>query len=154
MSVTMTDKARQTDGDGRRSFKELEVERILLREPRQGRVRAALEFAPPRDPDAEVRVPVVRFSLLTPTGEPALVAEVDEAGRPSLFIGNPDCGTTVSITPAALDLWSDGNIVASLRSSETGGGLELFAADGRTLVDLPAGAAPTGEEELPQTSSS
>ncbi len=137
MSVTMTDKARQTDGDGRRSFKELEVERILLREPRQGRVRAALEFAPPRDPDAEVRVPVVRFSLLTPTGEPALVAEVDESGAPTVFVGDLDHVATVVITPKALDMWDSGNIVASLRSIDEGGTIELFCGDGALTVKLP-----------------
>ena len=44
----------------------------------------------------------------------ALVAEVDEAGAPTVFVGHPDRGTTVVITPSAVDLWARGNVVASL----------------------------------------
>ena len=120
----------------RRVFKEIEAERFLLREPHGGRVRAILETAPPRGPDTEVKVPTVRLILLTPTGEPALVAEVDEAGSPPMFIGAPDGGTTIILSREAVDLWHSGNVVASLRSSAEGGQLELTGADG-ALVTLP-----------------
>ena len=60
-------------------FQEIEVERLILREPNEGHVRAVLECATPRDSDTEVEVSVVRLTLLSPTGEPALVAEVDES---------------------------------------------------------------------------
>jgi hypothetical protein len=111
-------------------FREVEVERILLREPNGGRVRAILETAPPRDPDSEVQVPIVRLTLLTPTGEPALVAEVGPDGSPRVFVGHPDRGPALVLTGTALDIWSQGNVVASLRSTETRGRLDLFDADG------------------------
>ncbi len=114
---------------------EIEVERIVLREPEGGPVRAVLETAPPREP-GEGCGPVVRLSLLTPRGELALVAEVDETGEPRLFVGHPDRGTTVVITPDAVDLWAGGNIVAAVRSTTEGGRVEVRGADG-TESSLP-----------------
>jgi hypothetical protein len=119
-------------------FREIESERIILREPDGGRIRAVLETGPPRGPDAETPVPVVRLTLLGPTGAPALVAEVDEAGQATLSIGPPDRGTAVVITPAAVDLWTAGNVVATLRSTLAGGVLDLGDPAGALQVSLPA----------------
>ena len=113
--------------------REIQVERLTLREPNGGRVRAILETAPSRNPDADSGVPVVRLSLFSPTGEVALIAEVDETGEPQVFVGNPDRGTTVIIGRHALDCWAGGNIVASLLSTEDGGKLELRDGEGKGL---------------------
>ncbi len=117
--------------------REIQVERLTLREPNGGRIRAILETAPSRNPDADSGVPVVRLSLLSPTGEVALVAEVDETGEPQVFVGNPDRGTTVIIGRQAIDHWHGGNIVASLMSTGEGGKLELRDADGSEILNLP-----------------
>lgn len=109
-------------------FREIEVERLILREPNEGRARATLETVPPDDPDTNVEVPVVRLTLLTPTGEPALVAEVDQAGVPTLHIGRPDRGTTATLTRGAIDFWRDGNIVLSARSTDDGGQVQLLSS--------------------------
>ncbi len=120
----------------RHVFKEVEMERLLLREPNDGRVRAVLETAPARDQEGPA-VPVIRLSLLSPDGEPALVAEVDEQGAPTVHVGHPDRGTTAVITPRAIDLWSGGNIVASVRSTDDGGSVEIRDRDGNVVVELP-----------------
>ncbi len=64
------------------------------------------------------------------------MAEVDEAGSPTMFIGAPDGGTTIILSRDAVDLWHSGNVVASLRASAEGGQLELSGPDG-SLVALP-----------------
>ena len=73
--------------------RELEVERLVIREPNGGRVRAVLETAPSQDGGA----PVVRLVLLDATGFPALIAEVDGAGAASLVVGPPDAASRVVI---------------------------------------------------------
>ena len=83
--------------------REIEVERLTLREPNGGRVRAILETAPPRNLDAKSNVPVVRLSLLSPTGEVALVAEVDETGEPRIYVGHREHGATIAIDKSAID---------------------------------------------------
>ena len=117
--------------------RELEVERLLLREPGGGRIRAILECGPPRPPGTGAPVPAVRLSFLGPDGKVALVLEVDDAGEPAVYVGNPDRGATVAISRRALDLWAGGNIVATLRASEEGGRLELIDGTGRAAVALP-----------------
>ena len=64
------------DGPQDACFREVEVERIVLREPGgHHRVRAVLETTPaPADPDDDRRAyPVVRLSLLDVAGDTALV---------------------------------------------------------------------------------
>ncbi len=122
--------------------REIVAERILLREPREGRVRAILEtglFS--RDPTPPV-VPGVRLVLLGPDGEPALVAEIGADGQPALFVGGPDTGPAVAITPASIDVWAGGNQVATLRADDTAGRLELTDASGHRVVDLPGPMRP------------
>ena len=121
---------------------ELEVERLLLREPNDGRVRAVLETGPSRHPQDGPAVPAIRLRFLTPTGDDALVAEVDADGTAMLFVGHPDHGTTVVITTDAVDLWHGGNVVASLRSNDEGGQLEIAGPDGIATVTLPGNEAP------------
>jgi hypothetical protein len=115
-------------------FEEIEVERLVLREPKDGRVRAVLETVPPRGPDAGIGVPAVRLVMYSPTGDPALLVEVDETGTPSVYVGNPDRGTTAVVTRDAVDLWSRGNIVAALRSTDEGGRLELQGPQGTVVT--------------------
>lgn len=118
-------------------FQEIQVERLVLREPGGGRVRAVLETVPATDEDGVAQVPGVRLTLLSPAGEPALVAEVGGDGTPTLFVGHPDRGVSIAISRQAVDLWSGGNTVASLRSTEEGGTLEISDGDGRQVVELP-----------------
>ncbi len=122
--------------------REIVAERILLREPRDGRVRAVLETGPfSRDPEPS-RTPGVRLTLFGPDGKPALVVEVGADGEPALFVGNPDSGPAVAVTPTALDIWAGGNIAAALRTADEAGHLELADARGHRVVDLPVEKRP------------
>ncbi len=115
--------------------KTIEAERFLLREPNQGRVRARLETAAPRDEECQgIQGRVVRLTLLDPDGDAALIAEVDERGEATLHIGHPEKGTTITLTSSRIDLWHAGNIVGTFRSSGDGGKLDLRDADGRSPV--------------------
>ncbi|MBK9386565.1 MAG: hypothetical protein IPN34_17265 [Planctomycetes bacterium] len=109
----------------RATFHELTVERLILREPNEGRVRAVLETF------GDGAVPSVRLSLLDARGEPALVMQLDSDGAPVVHVGHPDRGVTVTISPNAVDLWSGGNVVASVRSGEDGGAVEVADGEGR-----------------------
>lgn len=119
------------------AMKDLECERLVLREPNGGRIRAVLETCPPRPPATGAPVPAVRLSLLGPDGAPQITLEVDDAGEPTIHVGPVDAGTTVVITRSSADCWAGGNVVAALRSTEDGGQLELAGADGRTVIALP-----------------
>jgi hypothetical protein len=121
----------------RKRIHELEVERLLIQEPNEGRVRAVLETAPGRSPDGEVDVPTIRLRLLSPTGEPALVAEVDDTGTPTVFVGPPDEGMAVVLRPESIDVWAHGNVVATVHSMPDGGRVELTDAQGNTIVEFP-----------------
>lgn len=102
------------DRTDRLRVRELEVERLVLREPNQGRVRAFLEFVPTEDADREVPSPTIWLTLLDPAGEPALVAQVDGNGEARLSVGHPDRGPAVIITREIVEVWADGNVVATL----------------------------------------
>ena len=120
-------------------FKTLEVERLLIREPGGGRVRAVLETA--TEPNAEGEPPVVprvRLSLLAPNGDVALRLEVDDAGEPRVYVGRPGSGVTAVLSHDSLDLWAGGNVVASLIAQDDGGVVELSDGAGRGVVRLPA----------------
>ncbi|MBK9387348.1 MAG: hypothetical protein IPN34_21240 [Planctomycetes bacterium] len=104
---------------------ELTVERLVIREPNQGRIRAVLETG------GDCAVPGVRLSLLDARGEPAIVMQIGDEGAPVVHVGHPDRGVTVTISPSAVDLWAGGCVVASVRSSEDGGVVEVADGDGR-----------------------
>jgi hypothetical protein len=109
---------------------ELTIERLLLREPNDGRVRAVFETY------GNDAVPGVRLSLLDARGEPAIVMQVDIDGAPVLHVGHPDRGVTVTISPSAVDLWAGGSVVAIMRSSSDGGVVEVADGAGRAMESL------------------
>jgi hypothetical protein len=115
---------------------ELTVDRLVLREPNGGRTRAVLET------HGDGAVPSVRLSLLDARGEPAIVLQVGDDGAPVVHVGHPDRGVTMTITPSAVDLWSAGNIVASVRSTEDGGCVEVADGDGRGTQTWPVRRRP------------
>ena len=118
-------------------FREIEVERIMLREPGgHHRVRAVLETTPaPGDPDDDRRTyPVVRLSLLDAAGDTALVLEVDGHGESSLRLGPGR--RNVVVTRYGVALWAGGNEVAALDSGD-GGRLVLCDGKGKAVFRLP-----------------
>ncbi len=126
-----------SDGPQDACFREVEVERIVLREPGgHHRVRAVLETTPaPADPDDDRRAyPVVRLSLLDAAGDAALVLEVDGHGEPSLRLG-PGRRNAV-VTRHSVALWAGGNEVAALDSGD-GGRLVLCDDEGKAVLRLP-----------------
>jgi hypothetical protein len=110
---------------------ELTVDRLIVREPNDGRARAVLETG------GDGAVPGVRLSLLDARGEPAIVMQLDSDGAPVVHVGHPDRGVTVTISPNALDLWARGSVVASVRSTEDGGVVEVADGEGRTRHVFP-----------------
>jgi hypothetical protein len=98
---------------------ELTIERLVLREPNDGRVRAVLETG------GDGAVPSVRLSLLDARGEQAIVLQIGSDGAPVVHVGHPDRGVTVTISPGGVDCWAGGNIVASVRSTEDGGEIAI-----------------------------
>ncbi|MBK9386601.1 MAG: hypothetical protein IPN34_17450 [Planctomycetes bacterium] len=96
-----------------------------------GRIRAVLETC------GDGAAPSVRLSLLDARGEPAIVIQIDGEGAPVVHVGHPDRGVTVTVSPNAVDLWSGGNIVASVRSSEDGGVVEVADGEGRVQRAWP-----------------
>jgi len=60
---------------------EIEVTRLVLRDPTTRAVRAVLETAPPYVPEEGAHDRVVRLQLFTAAGEAVLTAEVDEIGK-------------------------------------------------------------------------
>ncbi len=121
----------------RARFHEIDVERLVLRERNGGRIRAVLETGPPRPPGTGAPVPAVRLSLLGPDGKAQIILEVDDAGEPTVYVGPADAGTTVVVTRSSIDSWHQGNVIASLQSTDEGGRLELGGPDGRTVLSLP-----------------
>src|SRR5438105_13730108 len=103
-------------------LKEIEVERLVVREPRGGRTRAVIETVPTK----RGRAARVVLTLLAPDGEPVLVAEVDHKGEPRVSVGNPQHGPSVIVTTRALDVWSKGNAVATVRSDDGTGVVEIL----------------------------
>jgi hypothetical protein len=77
-------------------------------------------------------LPTARLTLLGGRGRPAIVAEVDAEGEARLFVGGPDTGPMVVVTPAGVDVWhATGNVVAALRATDSGGTVELLDKSGR-----------------------
>jgi hypothetical protein len=112
--------------------RELEAERIMIREPHGGRVRMILETGPPRPGMELPDLPAARVTLFDGRGHPRLVAEVDCAGQTALYVGGPDSGPMVVVTPSAVDVWhQSGNVVAAIRATERGGTVETLDRRGR-----------------------
>lgn len=112
--------------------REIEVERLVVREPRGGRARLILETGVPRAGMELPDLPSARLTLLDGRGNARLVAEVDAEGHATVYVGGPDTGPMIVATPTALDVWgAAGSIVAAIRSTDGGGAVELFDAAGR-----------------------
>jgi hypothetical protein len=112
--------------------REIEVERLIVREPRGGRVRAILETGPPWPGMERPDLPTARLTLLDGRGNPRGVAEVDAEGHAVIYVGGPDSGPMVVVTPTAVDVWHPaGNVVAALRATDRGGTVELLDKAGR-----------------------
>ena len=119
-------------------FDEIEVSRLVLREPDSGRARAVLELKPARERGDDSPVyPRPTLTLFTAAGDPALVVTLDEIGRPQVSVGHPDQGPTLVLSRGSASLWEGGNEVAVL-SSEDGGRLELRDLEGRVRIVLPS----------------
>lgn len=112
--------------------RELEAELILIREPRGGRVRLVLETGPPRPGMELPDLASARLTLLDGRGQPRIVAEVDAEGHATLFVGGPDSGPMIAVTPTAVDVWgAAGSVVAAVRATDEGGVVELNDERGR-----------------------
>jgi hypothetical protein len=68
----------------RKRIHEPTIDRLILRAPNDGRVRAVLDTC------GEGAVPSVRIWLLDARGEPAIVMEAGDDGAPVLHVGHPD----------------------------------------------------------------
>jgi len=91
---------------------EIEVTRLVLRDPTTGAERAALETAPPYVAEEGAEDRVVRLQLFTAAGEAVLTAEVDETGEARVFVGSRDTGPAVVVRPGGIDAWRDGDEIA------------------------------------------
>ena len=89
--------------------RKIEVERLVLREPNGGRIRAVLETQP-----RGTKAPCVRLVMFAPSGDPAITLEIDEEGEGMVHVGHPDHGPGVVVSEHAVDVWKSGNVVASL----------------------------------------
>src|SRR5262245_2615731 len=107
-------------------IREIQVERLVVREPRDGRTRAIIETAPPQPGMEKPDLPTVRLTLMDGHGRPAILAEVDAEGQAALYVGGPDSGPMVVVTPMAVDVWHAGNLVAAIRSDAGGGVVETL----------------------------
>lgn len=75
-------------------YGEIETARLVLREPESGRVRAVLELQPAREREADAPAyPRPVLTLYTTAGDPALVVQLDEVGRPMVSVGHVWCWT-------------------------------------------------------------
>jgi len=93
---------------------EIEVSRLVLRDPTTGAVRAVLETAPPYYAEEGAEDRVVRLQLFTGVGEAVLTAEVDETGEARVYVGSRDTGPAVVIRPGGIDAWRDGDLTSLL----------------------------------------
>ena len=75
------------------------------------------------------RVHRVRLALLDPTGEPAITAQIDEAGDPMFTVGPRDSGAAVVVTARSVDVWRSGDAVVSVTAGEEGGRVEVLDAE-------------------------
>jgi hypothetical protein len=116
----------------RMRLKEIEVERLVVREPRGGRARAVIETVPTQ----RGRASRVVMTLFAPDGEAVFVAEVDHRGQPRLSVGKTDRGPSVIVTTRALDIWSKGNVVAAIRSDDGTGVVEVLRDAARGLQPI------------------
>lgn len=87
---------------------EIEITRLVLRDPTTRAVRAVLETAPPYHAEEGADARVVRLQLFTAAGEAVLTAEVDETGEPRVYVGSRDAGPAVVLRPGGIDAWRDG----------------------------------------------
>jgi hypothetical protein len=118
------------------AFRELAVERLVLREPGQGRVRAILEAVPPGE--GEPRAHGVRLVLLDALGAPVVTAEVSPEGEPMVTVGGRDGGKAAVVRREVVELWRGGNAVVTLAADEMGGLVEVLDEEGEVAGILPA----------------
>jgi hypothetical protein len=93
---------------------EIEISRLVLRDPMSGSIRAVLETSDPNVREEGIEDRVVRLKLRTAAGVPVLTVEVDETCEPRLFIGERDTGPTVAVRRGGVDVWRDGSIAAAI----------------------------------------
>jgi hypothetical protein len=121
---------RETERHERIVANEIVVERLIIREPKGGRVRAILDTGAPRPGLEKPDLPSARLTLLDGRGIARIVAEVDAEGHAKFYVGGPDQGPMVVVTPEALDLWSRGSVAAALRTEDGSGVLDLLVGKG------------------------
>ncbi len=117
------------------TFREITCERLVIREPGEGRIRALAETVPPGSDGP--RAYGVRLVLFDGCGEPAVTAEVDASGEPMVTIGPRDSGTSVVVTAGTVDLWRGENAVLTVTAGEDGGRIEVLDEIGETVASLP-----------------
>ena len=117
-------------------FREIDVERVVLREPGRGRVRAILEtVGAEHDEESDSPTyPTVRLSLRNAAGDDVLEAEVGPNGEVRVTLGAGE--QNLVVTPHGVGLWAGGNEVAALDSG-AGGRLQLCDRNGRIVLRLP-----------------
>ena len=113
-------------------MKDIHVRRLVV-EDDQGRPRAVLECGSSPDPP---KGSSVWLRLLAVSGDPMIELQLDEDGEPRLSIGHPDRGVAVIAMHHEIQLWKDGNVVASLDSHHEGT-LTLFSNDGVPIFEFP-----------------
>jgi len=91
------------------SIHEIEVGRLVLRDPDTGVERAVLETADPYVREEGVEDRVVRLQLFTIAGEAGITVEIDETGEPRVYVGQREIGRTIAIGRKGIDAWQDGS---------------------------------------------
>ena len=118
------------------SFHEIEVSRVVLREPTTGRVGATLEFNSSAATTEKEGVSLPRFILYDASNRPALAIEIQAAGEARITVGHPDHGPMVTLARDSVSVWADGNEVVGIDSAD-GGRVQLTDAEGRIVLTLP-----------------
>ena len=96
--------APMTTKHDRLRIRDIEAERIVIREPNGGRVRVVIETGPPRPGMERPPLPSARLTLLDGRGNPAFVAEVD---ADKVFAAIDKCADTAGFSTkgAVVEVW-------------------------------------------------